>query len=323
MFNLTTDPIDINRFRARKELLSLMDGFDGVELLCYEPDPRNLIPENRVIGLHMCYFPYWLDFWRGDKQALLHEFGSMGVCKEYYGGTSPDVIINRFRKDIEYAKQYKAEYIVFHVSEASIYESFTRKYKYTDEEVVDSACEVLNEVFSEEHGNENFGGEDSPLTLLVENLWLSGFTFTDPEITKRLLDGISYPNKGILLDTGHLMHTNTMLGTQEEGIKYIHKMLDEHGHLADNIRGVHLHQSLTGEYAEKKMANPPSLKSSFKERNLQSFCHALNVDKHEPFTCAGVRELIERIAPEYLTLEFLSQDASNLREKLLLQQQYI
>jgi len=314
LFNLTTDPVDMNRFGTREKLLSLMDGFDGVELLCYEPEPRNLIPEDRVIGLHMCYFPYWIDFWKGDEQALLREFGSLEECEKYYGGTTQDAIVNRFRKDLEYAKQYKAEYVIFHVSEASIYESFTRKYKYTDEEVVDAACEVLNEIFDR---------EDGKIALLVENLWLSGFTFTDPEITKRLLDGISYPKKGLLLDTGHLMHTNTNLRTQEEGVKYINEMLDLHEDIASAIRGVHLHQSLTGEYAEKKMAEPPSLNIPFKERNLQSFYHALSVDKHEPFTCAGVRELIERIAPEYLTFEFLSQDASDLREKLLLQNQYI
>ena len=314
MFNITTDSEDMDRFHSRDDLLSLLDGFDGIELLCFEPDQRGLIPKDRVIGLHMCYFPYWLDFWKGDKLALLREFGSMDECQNYYGGLSPDTLIRRFQRDLEYAKYYGAEYVVFHVTDASIYESFTREFKYTNEEVIGAACEIINAVFAE---------EDGKMALLFENLWLAGFTFTDPAITKRLLNGVSYSNKGILLDTGHLMHTNTKLTTQEEGARYIHEMLDLHGSLADAVRGVHLHQSLTGEYAESMTQKPPSPDMPFAERSIQSFYHACAVDRHEPFVCAGVRKLVERIAPEYLTFEFFSKNPQDLREKLISQREVI
>ena len=307
MFNLTTDPEDMDRYDTREDLLSVMDGFDGVELLCYAPDLRNIIPKERVIGIHMSYYPYWFDFWRGDKEALIREFDSMEACEKYYGGTSKDAMIKRFRKDLEYAKKYEAEYVVFHVADATIHESYTRKFRHSDEEVIDAVCEVIDEVFA---------GEDGSIALLFENLWLAGLTFTDPLISKRLLDGVKYPNKGFLLDTGHLMHMNTKLATQEEGLQYIHEMLDLHGDLAGAIRGVHLHQSLTGEYAEQMMANPPPSDLPYQERNIQSFYHAVGVDKHELFTCEGVHELIDRIAPDYLTFEFFSKDLPDLREKL-------
>ena len=310
MFNLTTDPEDTGRFANREELLSLMDGFDGVELLCFEPELGGLIPADRVIGLHMCYFPYWLDFWNGDRPALLREFDSEEACQNYYGGPGPDAMLRRFRKDLDYAKHYGAEYVVFHVSNASIEESFTRNYRYTDAEVIDAACEVLNVVFA---------GEDGEVALLLENLWQAGLTFTGPAMTQRLLDGVAYPNKGIMLDTGHLMHTNTKLATQEEGLRYIHEMLDIHGDLAGAVRGVHLQQSLSGEYAERMMACPPAPGTPYAERNMQSFFHALATDRHEPFTCAGVPELVERIAPEYLTYEFISKDNADLRTKLAAQ----
>ena len=310
MFNLTTDPSDLDRFQSRDDLLALMEDFDGVELLSYEPDRRGLIPHSRIIGLHMCYYPYWLDFYNGDQTAWLREFGSVENCLDYYGSTTPDVMLARFQKDLEYAKLYGAEYVVFHVSDASVEESFTRSCRHTDAEVIDASCEILNTIFS---------SQDGSLALLVENLWLPGLTFTDPAMTKRLLDGITYPNKGIMLDTGHLLHTNTGLRTLEDGIAYIHGMLDLHANLVDGIRGIHLNQSLTGAYAERMKTRPPSPDASYAERTMHSFRHAQAVDKHRPFTHPGVRELIKRIDPEYLTYEFISQDLDDLRTKLAIQ----
>ena len=324
MFNLTTDPEDMGRFADRGELLALMDGFDGVELLCFEPETGGLIPKERVVGLHMSYFPYWLDFWNGDEQALLREFGTMEECRKYYGGDTRDAILRRFRKDLEYAKLYGAEYVVFHVSDASMEESFTRRFRHTDAEVIDAACQVLNTIFAEDTANDSRAANDSrdaqaTPALLLENLWLPGLTFTNPAMTQRLLDGIAYPNKGLMLDTGHLLHTDTKLSTQEEGLRYIHEMLDLHGPLARAVRGVHLNQSLTGPYSERMMACPPPQGIPYPERIMQSFYHAFAVDAHDPFTCPGVQQLIDRIAPEYLTFEFISKDTPDHRKKLTAQ----
>jgi len=306
-FNLTTDTEDTGRFKDSSELIAFMDGFDGVELLCFEPDRRGLIPKERVVGLHMCFFPYWLDFYNNDKAALLREFGSEEECRNYYGGDSPDALIGRFRKDLAYAKLYGAEYVVFHVSDASTEEAFTRKYRHSDAEVINAACEILNKLFE---------NEDGGIALLLENLWLAGLTFTDPEMSRRLLDGIDYPNKGFMLDTGHLLHTNTKIATQEEGLKYIHEMLDLHEDLTDAVRGVHLNQSLTGEYAERMMLCPPAQDAPYSGKVMQAFRHMMAVDRHEPFTCAGVRGLVERIAPEYLTYEFISRSNEEHRAML-------
>ena len=153
----------------------------------------------------------------------------------------------------------------------------------------------------------------------MENLWQPGMKFTDPKITKRLLDGVNYPNKGIMLDTGHLLHTDTGIRTQEEGVAYIHRMLDEHGELCKYIRGMHLNQSLTGDYCEKTRKNPPKMGTTYSERYTQMFFHAFAVDKHEPFTCQGIKELIQRISPEYLTFEFITAD--NTQHQRYLQQQ--
>ncbi len=299
LFNLTTSACDLDRFRSRDALAAFMRGFDGVELLVCEEDERCIVPEERVIGVHMSYFPYWLDFWRGDEAALMKEFGTLEACERYYGGTDKSALLTRFRADLTAAERYRAEYVVFHVSDASIEESFTGRYRHTNKEVIDASCELLNELFS--------GARYRP-ALLLENLWQPGLTFDEPAITRRLLADVAYKNKGFMLDTGHLLHMNETIRTQREGLAYIHAMLDAHGTLCGQIRGVHLHQSITGEYCRAVRQNPPALKTTYEEREWQMLEHALRTDLHRPFTCPGVRGLIDRISPEYLTFEFITEN---------------
>ena len=104
--------------------------------------------------------------------------------------------------------------------------------------------------------------------------------------------------------------------TQEEGIAYIHRLLDAHGELCSYVRGVHLNQSLTGDYARSVMENPPELGKTYAERSSKMFYHAFAVDKHQPFTGKGIRELIDRISPEYLTFEFITDDNAQHKEYL-------
>lgn len=306
-FNLTTSWDDMRRFQSRDELLDLMRGFDGVELMHFDEDERGIIPPERVIGLHMSYFPCWLDFWNGNEDAVLREFGSMENAHQVYGGCDRSAILNRFRQDLKNAHRWGAEYVVFHISECTIGECFRLQYSHSDEEVIDAVTGLLNELFA---------NEDGSIALLMENLWQPGLTFTRPEMTRRLLDGVRYPNKGIMLDTGHLLHTNLSLRTQQEGLDYIHQLLDAHGDLCQHIRGMHLNQSLTGEYMRETMLNPPDLSGDYAERCGQMFMHAFAVDKHQPFTCPGVDALVERIAPEYLTFEFITTDTDQHREYL-------
>lgn len=314
VFNLTTSEEDLDRFQDSEEFLEMLHGFDGVELMYFEEDSKKIIPSNKVIGIHMHFFPFWLDFWNGNERALFKEFDTRETWEQYYGGSDRSALIKCFQKDLAQAHAYGAEYVVFHVSEASIEESFTWSYRHTDEEVVDATADLLNELMKEEDGS---------LTLLLENLWQPGLRFTDPKITKRLLDRVHYQNKGIMLDTGHLLHTNTKLSTQEEGVAYIHQMLDLHGDLCQFIRGIHLNQSLTGKYCEDTMKNPPQMKATYAERYTQMFFHAFAVDRHEPFLCDGVSNLIERIAPEYLNFEFITADKKQHLEYLKKQRKVI
>ena len=297
--NMTTSWCDLDRYSSREHFLSVLDGFDGVELMLCGEDNRGIIPADKVIGLHMSSFYCWLDFWRGDMARCLVEFGSAETAFAYYGGSSPEVLTAKVRSDYENAKRLGAEYMVFHVSDSNSLETLSGKYAHTDEEVVDAAAEILNAALPHD--------SDGPM-LLLENLWEPGLRFTRPDITARLLDSVKYPNCGIMLDTGHLMHTDLSLHTQKDALAYIHRCLDLHGELCSRIKGIHLNQSLTGSYMKSIQKNPPELSRDYSLRSSQLFSYIFKADLHRPFVCPGVRELIERIAPDYLTYEFISRD---------------
>ena len=305
--NMTTSYTDMDRYPDRKTFLELIEDFDGVELMCFEPDARQIIPKERVIGLHMVCPPYWVDFWRGDLAACRRVMDSDENIRAAFGSLDRASLLEHYRRDLEHAREYGAEYLVFHVSDCSTEEAITGRYVHSDAEVIDASCELLNELMPPD-GN-------GP-ALLLENLWEPGLRFTDPEMTARLLEGVRYANKGVMLDTGHLMHTRPELRTQREYLAYIHEMLDLHGALSKSVRGVHLNQSLSGALMRRYMRHPPEMKPTYAERNGQIFEYIFQIDRHRPFTCPGVRELIERIAPEYLTFEFISNDLPEHRRML-------
>ena len=304
--NLTTSRCDLDRFASREVLTDLLEE-DGIELTCFEEDARNIVPVERVTGLHLSCLPYWLDFWREDHAACLREFDDAETVRAVFGGDTPDALLAHYRKDLEHARRYGAAYTVFHVSDGSVEETFTGRARHTDAEVIDAAADLLNELFKDV--------TDGPW-LLLENLWYAGHRFTDPEMTARLLERVRYPKTGLMLDTGHLLHTNPALCTQEEGVRYIHEMLDRHGELCKRIRGVHLNQSLTGERMTATQANPPRLPETYRERSEMLFYYVFSIDRHEPFTCPGVKELIDRIAPDYLTFELISPNLEEHRRLL-------
>lgn len=98
----------------------------------------------------------------------------------------------------------------------------------------------------------------------------SGLWASAPNLlTNLLLESIHYQKKGLMLDTGHFLHTNHKLRTQEEALLSLNQMLDEHEayfHSARTgadgedflawIHGIHLQQSLTGAYVEDWITHP-------------------------------------------------------------------
>ena len=160
------------------------DGLEGVwggeELPC-------TVPQALHVGYHLTFYPDWLDFWRGDRAALTEKFGSEEVWRSFYGGPEGrETLLRLYREDLDRAVTWGARYVVFHVSDVSVEEGFTYHWRHTHEEVIDAAAAVINLLL---------GDRAWPFDFLVENQWWPGFTFTEPELTRRLLDGIraAYP----------------------------------------------------------------------------------------------------------------------------------
>ena len=221
--NITAWEPELEPYESREALQHFYRdlGYDGLELmLCGTPEVPEKLPREDLIGLHLRYYHSWVDFWNQDRQALLKEFGEESVWHQYFGGATREEFLAGFQMDLDAAQALGVKYVVFHIAECTLEESCTYRFVHTDEAVCDAAVEVINSLLD---------GKNYDFDFLVENLWWSGLTLTRPEITRRVMDGIHYKKKGIILDTGHLLHTNNDLRTQEEAVDYIHEILDRNG----------------------------------------------------------------------------------------------
>ena len=173
--------------------------------------------------------------------------------------------------------------------------------------MVDAAAAFINELLD---------GQEYSFWFLMENLWWPGLTFLEPEDTRALISQVHYGKKGFMLDTGHYLHTDLDLQTQEEAVEALHRMLDRQKDMIPYIKGLHLQQSLTGNYVKEWLQTPHELPEDPTERFCKVYEHIFRIDKHEPFTAAGVKGLVERIAPLYVTYEYITRSREELAEYL-------
>lgn len=294
--NFTTSYDDVLRFSSAEDLRNFYKGHgcDGLELMplpystaeapevYLPPEECPLIVPGMVTGVHCCCIGDW--FGRDRKELLCH-----------------------YRKDLDYAMHAGAEYVVFHVVQVDDEEGFTYQRKHTDREVIDEAAAFINELLD---------GQDYSFWFLMENLWWPGLTFLEPEDGRVLLQKVNYGKKGFMLDTGHYLHTDLDLKTQEEAVLALHGMLDRQKDLIPYIKGIHLQQSLTGDYVREWLQMPHELPPDPAERFCKVYEHIFRIDRHEPFTAWGVKELVERIDPLYVTYEYITRSREELGKYL-------
>lgn len=287
-------------------------GCHGLEVIWSGEDLPTGIPKALHVGYHLTFFPDWLDFWRGDRKALTRKFGSERAWSSFYGGPKGrETLLRLYREDLDRAAAWGAEYVVFHVSDVSVEEGYTYRWTHTHREVVETAAEVINLLLS---------GRPADFAFLVENQWWPGLTFTMPELTGYLLDAIRYEDKGIMLDTGHLMNASLDLTTEREGVDYLHRMLDRHGDLCRHIRGMHLHQSLSGSYVKGHTGTlPQDWPEDYSEQFRRSYEHVLRIDTHRPWTDPAVRTVVERVGPQWLVHELSAANRKERETRLTIQ----
>ncbi|HHX74885.1 MAG TPA: TIM barrel protein [Firmicutes bacterium] len=313
LINIATDTRTLSWFANDwSNIQALVDrhGLDGVEL-CVGPNyPLEQIPKKLVTGVHLRYFPIWLDFWREDKAALLRQFGSEEIVRHYYGGMGRQCLVDFFQDEFARAQALQAKYMVFHVAHVELLHAYTRQFSYSDDDVLEASVEIIAEAF---------GSEDRGITLLLENLWWPGLRLVDYHSTKDFFRRVSYPNKGFVLDISHLMITNPALQTEEEACSYLLQVLAELKELKAEIKAVHLNKSLSGSYFmqnHQDKADEICRLPSFWDQLSFARHHIAAIDWHEPFECCEIKKVIETINPQYLVYELLAGDLPQLEEMI-------
>lgn len=284
-------------------------GCDGSEaVLC--DDGLDGIVAGRVSGLHLVFYPSWIDLWRGDFAALREEFGSDEAWKSFYGTDGPEGLLGIYKDQIKKARELGARYVVFHVGDDRLDEFYTLKYKYGDLEVARHSASFLNELMKD---------EEPSLALLLENLWAGGMTLLDARVTDEALSRVSYANTGLMLDTGHLLIADFRPKSESEAVRYIAEMLSRHGELAKYFTGMHLHRSADPGFLKSDREKPPARALSYLERFLQTMSYVSRADAHGPFTKETARRIADLVQPKFLTHELAHGNRANWREALKIQ----
>lgn len=270
---------------------------DGIELGLTIDYDLNLIPKEIVQGVHLSFYPMWLDFWRQNQEKLTELFASKEELYAYYKGESPEDIVESYRKQYKRAKSLEAKYMVFHVSHILPEDSFTYQFNYSDKEVMEATIELVNKAFPKD--------EDGPL-LLFENLWWPGLNYKDPELTKWFIEQIEYPSKGYLVDVSHLILNNNQIGTEKEAYNYIKHIIEALGETRQWIKGVHLNKALPKRYMSRDHSYLLKKYQETKDSRqklaiLKKHINAL--DGHVPFDHPIAKKIVELINPEYCVYE--------------------
>ena len=106
-------------------------GLNGLELMPLSKDTQGKVNPDMVVGVHLCCASDWMNL---DRHMLT----------------------DNYRDNLETAREMGAEYVVFHVTQVDPEESFTYRLKHTDEEVIRTSADLINELFD---------GQDYPCLL--------------------------------------------------------------------------------------------------------------------------------------------------------------
>ncbi len=309
LFHLSTTPRQLDMFDADwNEIAEFVkkNNMDGIELGLTIDYDINRVPKHIIEGVHLSFYPMWIDFWKEDKDKLSKLFNSNEEIVKYYRTDSKQQFIDNYRKEYERAKSLEAKYMVFHVSHVLPEDSFIFKYDYTDKEILDYTIELVNEVF--------LSDDDGPL-LLFENLWWPGLTYTDSALTKYFIESINYKNKGYLVDVSHLTLTNPKIKNEFEVYKYISKVIKDLGTTASYIKGVHLNKTLPKFYMQRDHLSLLERYKSEKDPRKKLMIlknHIKNMDGHQPFDNSFAKKILDVIKPEFCVFETAPQDRYEL-----------
>lgn len=215
------------------------------------------------------------------------------------------------------AAQLQPDYAVFHVSQVTMEEAFTRSYASSAEEVVTATIALLNATAA------SFPDGEPPVRLWLENLWWPGLTFTDPALAERFLAELHFTNWAFLLDTGHVNNTAPAVADEESAVDLVLARLAAlPPRVRERIEGVHLNLSLSGAYQRTSLAAglPVGFATlPFAERYTLARDHVAQIDQHRPFTTPRCREIVAAVRPKVVTHELLMRSRTEWEQSLMIQ----
>ncbi|MDL2280617.1 sugar phosphate isomerase/epimerase [Selenomonadales bacterium OttesenSCG-928-I06] len=284
-----------------------LNNLDGIEMFFCDKWEKDVHKKEFIKGVHLPFYSNWLDFWYGNEDKVLKDYETKNTIAKTYNGFTKKGMLQPFADNIALAVDAGAEYVVFHVSNARRDEVVNFNFRYGDKEVMTAFIEFFNKLLK-------YIPED--MTVLFENLWWPGLTLLDKNLTGIFLDNIKHENKGIMLDTGHLLSTNLDLKNQDEAVTYILNTVENLGEYKKYIKGIHLHYSLSGDYIRQVQKENPFFKKEF-----EIISHILKIDRHLPFETKRVKEIVEMIQPEFLVHEIVQITKEDWQEKLSIQKE--
>lgn len=316
LINFSLHPGDIGRFNNDWSAVAAYvqaQGVAGLELLIGDtPPPAAAIPPGLVVGVHLPYWISWLLAWQGHAPTLADD--EAWLAERLYGGQSAADLVAGLRQHWLHAALLCPAYMVFHVCHVEMAHAFTRAYPYTAAEVCAAAADLLNATAA------TFPGGEPPVRVLLENLWWPGLTFTDPDAVVALAARLAFTNWAFVLDTGHLMSTNTALTTEVQGVDYVLAIIAQlPAELRTRIAGIHLHACLSGAYQQQALQR--GLPDGFAQlSSVAQYAlareHVAQIDRHQPFTSPRCAEIIAAVQPQFVTHEFIGTHNDTFGTKL-------
>lgn len=312
LVNVTAYDFDIQRLGGVEGIQGLIAGqeLDGVEMLTgHFPSPRGLNP--LVKGVHLPYAVDWYSGWMGE-----HELDGMEEEQVRFlcFGRDRDAMVRTLTSMIRHASPLEPTYGVLHGGSPNINRVFSQDNGRSDHEVLEALAELLNSAIAELPGGE------PPFTIALENLWWPGLRLMAPWELHLLDRRLEFDDWGVCLDTGHLMNTLRDCRQEADAVESLLRVLDGlGGDVMDRICAMHLHMSLSADYQLETMAVGES--QEYREADLDrklemAYPHFGRMDWHSPFTIDACAQLVETVAPGFVTHEFIAPQLKDLDLKL-------
>ena len=294
LFNISVFHLPDELKAAREFVKDPANRTDGLEILTgYDPIPKPMA--ECMIGVHLPYATDWYGPFTGKRQVPESKQQEFARWNSY--GKDRKEIVENIRIMMKCAGDLNPAYGVFHAASGNYDEITGVEFTDDPDSVVRAMCEMLNEACSV------FPGGKPPLRLVFENTWCPGLMMQDNRGLDILENKLEFDNWGICLDTGHLLVSMGSVHSEAEALEMLNACVDRYSSdMKDRITNMHLHVNTTADYM-RSFRKPDTTGMSAEERILFAHHHIGTMDAHQPFTDPGVKDLVDRLAPDYLIHE--------------------